>query len=42
MTRPGGKAACLYAARYSRIGLLKPDAEHFIQFKQHGLNAATA
>ena len=30
------------AARYSRIGLLKPDAEHFIQFKQHGLNAATA
>ena len=30
------------AARYSRIGLLKPDAEQFIQFKQHGLNAATA
>lgn len=30
------------AARYSRIGLLKPDAEQFIQFKQHGLNATTA
>lgn len=29
------------AARYSRIGLLKPDAERFIQFKQHGLNATT-
>ena len=29
------------AARYSRIGLLKPDAEQFIQFKQHGLNATT-
>ena len=31
-------------ARYSRIGLLKPDAEQFIQFKchkQHGLNATT-
>ncbi|MCK4816561.1 DUF91 domain-containing protein, partial [bacterium] len=26
------------AARYSRIGLLKPDYEHFIQFKRHGLN----
>ena len=25
-------------ARYSRIGLLKPDAEHFIGFKRHGLN----
>jgi hypothetical protein len=26
------------AARYSRIGLLKPDYKHFIQFKRHGLN----
>ena len=26
-------------ARYSRIGLLKQDAEQFIQFKQHGLYA---
>ena len=26
-------------ARYSRIGLLKPDYEKFIKFKEHGLNA---
>ena len=30
------------AARYSRIGLLKHDAERFIQFKQHGLTATTS
>ena len=30
------------SARYSRIGLIKPDAEHFIQFKQHGLTATNS
>ena len=29
-------------ARYSRIGLLKHDAEQFIQFKQHGLTAKSS
>jgi hypothetical protein len=25
-------------ARYSRIGLLKPDYQNFMKFKKHGLN----
>ena len=29
-------------ARYSRIGLLRDDAERFIQFKRHGLNVANS
>ncbi len=29
------------AARYSRVGLLKDDADRFIRFKQHGLTATT-
>ena len=30
------------AARYSRIGLLRDDADRFIRFKQHGLTATTS